>query len=40
MRIYVKPEAAEFDSRIQFVLCDSLTSTTIDDFTESEDIEW
>ena len=40
MRIYRKPEISELEADVLQVLCDSLTGTDIDDFTQSEDIDW
>lgn len=40
MRRYIKPNIAELEADVLQVLCDSLTGTDIDDFTQSDDIDW
>lgn len=37
---YVKPEASALEAEVLLMLCDSLTGISIDDFTESEEIDW
>lgn len=39
-RRYIRPEAFGLYTLLPEMLCDSLTGTDIDDFTESEEIEW
>ena len=39
-RRYIKPEASDWENMLPQMLCDSLTGTDIDDFTESDEISW
>ena len=40
LKRYIKPDASGWEDMLPQMLCDSLTSTDIDDFTDSEEINW
>lgn len=37
---YIKPDASGWEALLPEMLCDSLVGTDIDDFTDSEEINW
>ena len=40
MTRYKAPEASEMEAVLSGLLCDSMTGSSMEDFTESETIEW
>ncbi len=40
MKKYIKPDMAADREELMQILCDSLVGDAIDDFTDSEEIEW
>ncbi len=40
MRQYTRPDIAEISEELVRIICDSLVGSSIEDFTESEEIEW
>ena len=40
MKQYIRPDIAEISEELVRIICYSLVGGSLEDFTESEDIEW
>ncbi len=40
MKTYIQPEIAELSERLGLLLCDSVSGVSLEDFTETDDINW